>query len=118
MGHYADEVARRRAADDGFTEENLDPRLIPYYDEQGEILVRWPDGTVRTGRVGMGIGTDPVFMLMLHPWNTGSSTYLPPDAEVEILGHKPEGSDVFAPVPPAGESLPPETNPTEGVLGD
>ena len=58
---------------DKFSDENLNPAFIPFFENGKRIEVEFPWGERKRGRIGVSTGWMPIFLLMLTRRSMGSS---------------------------------------------
>ena len=56
-----------------FRVADINKSFIPYFNSGDRVEVRFRDGEVKRGRVGITTGWKPAFLLMLTTRSTGSS---------------------------------------------
>jgi hypothetical protein len=84
MSHYKEYVERKRwEFGEKFDESGLSSKFAPFYRSGRRVEMKFVDGEVKRGAVGVTTGWKPCFLLMLTKRSTGSS-YTLRDAD-EIL---------------------------------
>mgnify|MGYP001603505588 CR=1 FL=1 len=74
MSKYTDLIERKkREFGEKFDNSGLAENFIPYYNSGERIEVKFPDGSVKRGTVGVTTGWKPCFLLMLTSRSVGSS---------------------------------------------
>ena len=79
FGTYSDYLNRAHAKYEKFSDQDLDPKFIPAYNDRHRIRVKFPDGRVLTGRVGITTGWQPVFLLLKNSRSISSGDLLTRD---------------------------------------